>query len=142
MRKSIATVVATVSIFLFFGCDIESDENFQFVTLEVISADMPEVFTQNAIHQIEVTYRRADDCTFFYDFDVSSNEANRRDIVAIGSYLTKDTCSETDDEVKAILRFQPLETFTYHFRFYTGSNENDEPQYVEYMVPVEPKEVN
>ncbi len=128
--------LGSLILLLFVGCDIDSNENFQFIPLEVLSADLPEAFDQNEQHNINITFRRPDGCTFFHAFDISVQSTTERNIVAIGSVLTQDDCAENDGTGDAVLNFTALETAPYTFRFYTGVNGNGDPEYLEYIVPV------
>ncbi len=136
MPKNLLRLGFLMLLLCIVGCDIEPDENFQFITLEVIAADLPEAFDQNEQHNINITFRRPDGCTFFHAFDISVESSSERNIVAIGSALTQDDCAENDGTGDAILNFTALETAPYTFRFYTGVDENGNPEYLEYIVPV------
>jgi len=142
MKRTIVLFLGIILLFCFNSCDIDSDENFQFVILEVVSATMPEVFNQNEPHSIEVVFRRPDTCTFFSNFDVESENTNARNIIAIGSLLTEADCTDTNDEVSALFEFTALEIGAYTFRFYAGNTADGEPEYIEYVVPVKPEGLN
>ncbi len=142
MRKKFVPFFALLFFFAICGCEVESEENFQFTALEVVSVAMPEAFNQNESHNIEVTYRRPDSCTFFHRFDVTAGTINTRKMYAIGSKLTQEDCEATNDEVIASFDFIALEIGVYTFRFYTGENASGEEQYLEYVVPVKPEGIN
>lgn len=136
MPRKFLSIGFLAVVWLFLGCEIESGENFQFLTLEVTSAELPEAFDHNQQHRIAITFERPDDCTFFHDFDISVVTATERNIVVIGSMLVGDDCLENNGQGEAVLNFTAIETVPYTFRFYTGVNENGEPEYLEYIVPV------
>lgn len=135
--RSISKFLATLSlVFIVAGCELDSGENFHFVNLEVASATFPETFIRGNTHEIVVSYRRPDDCTFFEGFDVLTPDSNTRNVVAIGSVLTNDDCNTTDDQVEATLYFTVLYDETYLFRFYSGRDSAEQPIYLEYEVEV------
>lgn len=142
MIKKVLAILCLVIIFSFYGCEIESGENFQFITLKITSVELPVNFEQNASHNIQVTYERPDDCTFFEGFDVFEGDSNTRSIVAIGSLLKMDECELMQDEVNASFQFTALNVGAYTLRFYSGDDENGEPIYLEYVVPVRPEGIN
>ena len=137
MKRKLLSIAAFLALIFIVGCEIEPEENFQFVPLEVVSADVPEAFVLNAQHNIEITFRRPDNCTFFHDFDISVESSSERNIVVIGSSLTQSNCSESNDEGNATLRFTAIENTTYTFRFYTGIDQSGDPIFLEYIIPVE-----
>ena len=135
--RSIIKFLAFVFIGLsFVGCEVDSGENFHFVSLEATGATFPETFQLNQTHEILVNYRRPDDCTYFEGFDVLTTDSNTRNVVAIGSVLTNEECTATNDIVEATLFFRVLYDQTYLFRFYSGEDEAGEPIYLEYEVEV------
>ena len=137
MKRKLLSIAAFLALILVVGCEIEPQENFRFVPLEVISANVPEAFVLNAQHNLEITFRRPDNCTFFHDFDISVESNSERNIVVIGSTLSQDGCVENSVEGNATLSFIALENAPYTFRFYTGIDQNGEPIYLEYIIPVE-----
>ncbi len=139
MKKVIVLFALFGVCALFSSCDLDDDgQNFQFKTLKVVDAKVPEFFELNQTYDIEVTYIRPNGCTFFEGFDVTRTAETNRDIVAIGSELTGDTaCTQALEEVVAILKFNVLFTGEYNFRFYAGTDSNDEATYLEYTIPVQ-----
>ena len=142
MMKKVLAVFCVTMAFVFYGCDIDPEENFQFVTLEITAVELPLNFEQNATHNIQVTYRRPNDCTFFEGFDVFDGDLNTRSIVAIGSLLEQDQCVLMEDEVNASFQFTALNIGTYTMRFYSGEDESGNPVYLEYIVPVKPEGID
>jgi len=141
MRKVLAFLSIAI-VFSFYGCDISSDENFQFITLKITSVVLPASFEQNATHDIQVTYERPDNCAFFEGFDVFEGDSNTRSIVAIGSLLEQDDCILLEDEVEASFQFTAVNSSPYTLRFYSGDDENGNPVYLEYLIPVRPEGIN
>lgn len=137
MRR-ICKFLATFSIVLvFFGCELDSGENFHFVNLEVSNAVFPERFILGQTHEILVNFKRPDDCTFFEGFDVLTADSNTRNVVAIGTTITDSECNTTNDEVGATLYFTVVHDITYLFRFFAGRDAGEQPIYIEYEIEVE-----
>ncbi len=123
----------------FTSCEVDDDSpNFYFTALNTIEADMPELFEFGKTYDIEVTFIRPNGCTFFEGFDVVQTDQTGRDIVVIGSVLTDENraCTQALEEVVATLRFNVIYTNEYTFRFFAGDDENGDPTYLEYTVPV------
>ena len=137
MKKVILALCCALAILSSSSCSLDSDEqNFQFTVLEVVSADFPESFNHNGIHEIEVTFTRPNDCTFFEGFEVTSPETTTRIVSTIGTILESDSCNDSLEEVSATFRFRVDYTDTYLFRFYSGTDEAGNATYLEYEVPV------
>lgn len=142
MMKKVLAIFSIAVLLTFYGCDIESQENFQFVTLKIIAVDLPESFEHNTEHNIQVTYERTNNCTFFEGFDVFEKNSNTHEIVAIGSLLEQEECNLENDGVNASFKFTALNIGAYTLRFYSGDDEDGNPIYLEYVVPVRPEGVN
>ena len=124
-------------LFSFNSCSLDTaEENFQFTTLQVVSADFPEAFDHNQIHEINVVVLRPDSCTFFEGFEVNSPELTTREVAAVGTVLLNQDCTEQIEEVTATFTFRVDHTETYNFRFFTGNDEDGNPAFLEYEVPV------
>ena len=134
-RRWIWSIIG-VFAFTFSGCDIDSEENFNFITLEIVDVELPETFDFNATYDIKVYYRRPDDCHFFQGFDVFTADESTLNIVAIGRELSGETCTTTNDEIEATFTFRVLFSNTYTLRFFSGEDQNGDPIYLEYQVPV------
>jgi hypothetical protein len=143
MKKVLMPLLLFVACSWFSSCDLDDDSpNFYFTTLNVVEADVPEAFVFGKTYDIDVTYVRPNGCTFFEGFDVTKTAETDRDIVVIGSVLTDEdrACTEAVEEVVATLKFSVIYTEEYHFRFYTGDDENGNATFVEYTIPVTEEE--
>ncbi len=138
MKKVIVPFVLLMVVLSLSSCDLDDGQNFQFTTLKVVEADLPESFELNETYDIEVTYQRPNGCTFFEGFDVTKTAETDRDVVVIGTEIVDgDTaCTQAIEEVNAVLRFNVIFSGEYHFRFYAGNNGENDPLYIEYTVPV------
>lgn len=140
MKKGIVLIASLIFGLILVGCELETEENFHFVALEVVEAEVPDNFTLNGLHPINVTYLRPDDCTFFEGFDIVQGENGLRNIAAIGSTLTDRECNQQIDSVQAVLTVNAVFNGTYTLRFYAGSGEDGSPEYIVYEVPVVDRE--
>jgi len=136
MWAKIRWCMVTLTLTLFAGCNLDEGQNFHLQLLEIAGAELPERFVLGETYEIPVLFRRDDSCTFFEGFDVTRDEPNTRNVVAIGSVLTDADCVTTEDEVEALLRFNVAFNEPYLFRFYTGNDADGEPVYIEYEVAV------
>lgn len=123
---------------IFMSCDLDDDDaNFHFTTLSTIGVDLPESFELGQTYEISVTYLRPDECTFFEGFDVSRTATTTRNVAVIGSVITDDaSCAEVAQELTSTFTFEVLYSEDYVFRFFTGTDDNGEPQYLELEIPV------
>ncbi len=138
MKRIFNIVFLGVLILTSQGCELDDDQNFHFVSLRIIEAELPESFELNRIHTIQVTYERPNGCIFFEGFDVFPEGNTTRNVVAIGSEINDgDTaCTQAIEEVEASFQFEVLFTETYTFRFYNGDDAGGNPIYLEYEVQV------
>lgn len=138
MKKLIALFAVIAMGSTLSSCDLDDGQNFQFTTLRVVEAQMPEFFELNEIYDIEVTYQRPNGCTFFEGFDVVKTGDTDRDVVVVGTEIVDGdiACTQAVEEVTAILQFNVIFTGEYHFRFYSGNDNEDNATYIEYTVPV------
>lgn len=138
MKRILRVVFCFVLLLSFQACDIDSEQNFHFVNLRIVDAEVPESFDLNGIYDIRVTYSRPNGCTFFEGFDVSSVDTTTRNVVAIGSEINNsDTaCIQIVEDVEATFKFKVLYSGTYTFRFYNGNDNEGNAIYLEYEVQV------
>lgn len=127
-----------VLMLLSFGCDVNDDEvNYHFVTLNIVDAQLPEAFRINETYEVRVTYQVPNGCTSFEGFDIISESYTTRRVVAIGIEVDDRACTQALQEVETSFQFICLYNQPYLFRFFTGMDEDGEPQYLEVEVPVE-----
>lgn len=118
------------------SCNLGDDgPNFHFTALQITSAELPESFNLNETYEIKVTYVRPDGCTFFEGFDLSKEDVTVRNVVAVGSVRTDQTCTTAIEEEEATFLFVVLFDEPYTFRFWQGTEDGTD-EYFEVEVPV------
>lgn len=129
-------VLAGIALLL-NSCSLDDDQDdFRFVSLPVLSADLPESFELNETYTIKVTYLIPDSCTLFEGFDITREGNSLRNVVAVGTRPENRSCAEIAQEGTASFEFICLYENTYRFRFWSGTDENGEALFIEYEVPV------
>lgn len=137
IMKKVFTIALALAWSIFFSsCELDDKDNFYFVNLEIIDADVPDFFVLNQAHNIEVNFSRPSNCTFFQGFDVFSDENGVTTVVAIGSVLTEEDCTPSQESLTGILTITTEAVPFYTLRFYTGEDTDGNLQYLEYQVPV------
>lgn len=137
MRNKFAFSVMLLTVLTFFGCSLDDQETFHFVALPITSVQMPESFELNETYEIKVTYNRESDCAYFEGFDVIKEDTTVRNVAAIGSKLSdSNDCQEISQEIETSFNFIVLYDQTYHFKFYSGDDENGVEKFIEIEVPV------
>ena len=117
---------------LFFSsCELDTGENFFFVSMEIKEADVPDFFVLNQSHNMDVTFLRPDSCTYFQGFDVFTDENELTTIVAIGSVLTQEEdCSSTEELLTDVVTITADSAQFYTLRFYVGDDAEGNQQYL------------
>lgn len=136
MKRIFTTALVLLYGLVFYNCELDTGENFYFVSMVTTEADIPDFFALNESHNIEVNFTRPDNCTFFQGFDVFSEENGTTTIVAIGSVLTDGDCSPSDESLTGVLTITAEDVDFYTLRFYSGQDADGDILYLEYQVPV------
>ncbi|RKR14720.1 hypothetical protein CLV91_0798 [Maribacter vaceletii] len=120
------------------SCSVEDDSpNFQFVPLQIISAELPESFNLEETYQIKVSFIKPNGCTSYEGFDVTKEAQTTRNVVVVGSErIDIDDCTEQAVEQTAEFNFVVLYNETYTFKFWLGETASGEDEYLEIDVPV------
>ena len=84
MKKSFIFFLL-ISLFLILGaCDKDDDVNLKFEKLKIVNTQMPDSFELGKTYEIQATYQRPDDCTYFQGFNVYAQDTTMREVVAVG----------------------------------------------------------
>jgi len=136
MKRFFVVAIFALVAFVSNSCSNDDGANFHFETLNVLSAEVPEFFELNETYQINVTFERFGNCTFFEEFDVRATDTTVRDVVLIGSVFTDRACTTDIVPVEVSFDFVVLHDQPYTFRFFQGTDENGDHQFLEIIVPV------
>ncbi|MFS4492816.1 hypothetical protein [Maribacter sp. 2308TA10-17] len=137
MKKPFFIFLFAIVSFLMSSCDLDDGQNFHFLPLQIVSAELPESFTLNETYKIQVTYNQPDGCTGFAGFEVNDQDLTVRNVVVVGTRRTdQDTCIANIEEQTTSFDFIVKYSQPYTFRFWQGESESGEQQYLEIMVPV------
>ncbi|WP_299533809.1 hypothetical protein [Ulvibacterium sp.] len=136
MKRYLVILYSLLAVLGLSSCNLGDDgPNFHFTALQITSAELPESFNLNETYEIKVTYVRPDGCTFFEGFDLAKPDVTVRNVVAIGSVRTDQTCTAAVEEEEATFIFVVLFDEPYTFRFWQGT-EDGMDEYFEVEVPV------
>jgi hypothetical protein len=135
--KKVLVWVMFIGMTPLLSCNLEDDSvNFRFVNLQVVDVELPEYFELDQSYQINVTFIRPNNCTFFEGFNVEKAGYTTRNVVAIGSQLEDSNCAEIPAEVMETFTFTCHYSEAYTFRFWSGEDTDGTQQFLEYEVPV------
>lgn len=118
------------------SCSLDDDANFHFEAVPATNATLPESFELNETYEIKVNYVRPNNCYFFEGFDYLRTDENERTVTLITSVFDDRGCTEASQEVEVSFDFIVLNTGTYTFRFWRGTDANGDPDYLIVEVPV------
>ncbi|XLS29345.1 hypothetical protein ACJD0Z_00655 [Flavobacteriaceae bacterium M23B6Z8] len=133
MKKIFALFLLIAAI---SSCSLDDDANFHFEAVPVTGATLPESFELNETYEIKVNYIRPNNCYFFEGFDYVRTDENERTVTLITSVFDERGCTQDAQEVEVSFDFIVLNTGTYTFRFWQGTDANGDPDYLIVEVPV------
>ena len=111
--------------------------NFHNELIPIESVSMPDSFNLSTLNTITYTYLNNSSCHYFRDLYYVA-EDNTRTVAVINTVLDESNCIELDDNlIERSFDFQPLESGTYIFKFWTGVDENEEDEFLIYEILVE-----
>jgi len=138
MRK---ILFASFIMLLLGSCSVESDrinDGFYFEYVPIETVDMPAEFELGQTYEIEYTYYRPTTCHVFNDLYYVA-EFNQRTIAVINTVYPESSSPCEDLELEIITRtfnFVVNNNSTYYFRFWQGTDSNNQDLYLEIEVPV------
>jgi hypothetical protein len=122
-------------VFIFaFSCSKEDDfYPITFEAIKTVSVDIPDSFNLNEEGIIKVRYNRPTTCHGFDGF-VWQKENLTRTVFVRNFVVQKEGCSPLTNELREeIIRFKPVETGTYTFKFWTGKDTNGNNTFLEFQ---------
>lgn len=128
MKKALVLLIGLI----IFSCDTSDDvslESFQ-EAMPVESVTLPEEFIVDEIYEIELTYLKTTTCHAFNDI-LYQKQNNERTIHVIGTvFQNNGNCTELNAELEASFNFKPTISGTYIFKFWQGTDDNEESIYL------------
>ena len=134
MKKSVFLLFI---IFTLFSCELNDEPKSEPVSLPIESVVMPSELGLNQLLLIKVTYSRPTTCHLFNGFNyVYTGEFTRT--VNIEAVKLNDTnCVDASTESYEVdLEFKPTKVGVYHFKFWSGVDENGNYTFLEYDIDV------
>lgn len=133
--KNIFSIVLLI-VFL-SSCSIDDGRNFDLDIVPISEVEMPTAYRVDSITQIPIKYYRPTDCHAFSNFYYNSI-GNERTVAVYCTKAIGSNCTPLDNySITVNLNFKPRETGTYHFRFWSGFNEEGVDQYIEHEIVVD-----
>lgn len=120
-----------------FSCSLDDgmDNEFTYELTPTVAVDIPDTLYIHQSAEILVTYQRSSTCQAFVGFDFNEDENNLY-FAVINSRMIRDNCEDIEEIKEESFDFTPTRSDFYIFNFYTGTNENNENQYITKQVPV------
>lgn len=132
-------LIALFCVFMFVSsCSLDSDnKSIHFEILPVDSVILPAEFHVNTENNIVIKFLRPTSCHGFDGFYYEKDGFTRT--VAIQSFvlIENNGCTTLNNQIlEQTLRFTPIETGTYTFKFWKGKDANGENIFEEHVIEV------
>tara|TARA_R110000850_G_scaffold78470_1_gene169676 strand:+ start:185 stop:592 length:408 start_codon:yes stop_codon:yes gene_type:complete len=133
MKKLIACIIALLAL----SCSISDDTQKSYVELlPVESAYVPDEFTRGEIYDITITFKRPSECHAFKDIYLK-DESDGLFIAVMSTVFTGNyDCPLIDNVIEKTFTFQPGQEDLYVFKFWHGSTNSGDEEYIIIEVPV------
>lgn len=131
-------IFALLSIVSLTSCSIDDDnQTLQYELVPVTEVEIPDTLAQGETYTFTVTYERPTDCYEFVGFEHNRNE--NEFVIGVVNYriLEETNCTEEVELTEVPLEFYVESDEMYTFKFWTGSDDVGQPEYIIYEVPVE-----
>jgi hypothetical protein len=133
MKKLLTCLFAT----LIFSCSVDDDTPRTHIEiLPVESAILPDEFVQGEVYEITLTYLRPSSCHAFRDIFYEKNLNERTVAIVTTVFDSNNNCEEISTELEKSFNFKPTSTGSYIFKFWQGTDDNGDEQYMTVEVPV------
>ncbi len=130
-------ITSLLMVIFLHSCSLDDGDasivNYQ--ALPVIEVELPQAFTFGEIHTIPVIFEYTNSCQAFAGFEVTSN-LNEREITVVAA-VSNQGCEDELVRTEQNLNFLAASNGSYIFKFFTGLDDNGEPVFLEYTIPVE-----
>jgi hypothetical protein len=133
-------IILFMALSLFFtSCDIGGNDNTDYVLniVPVSEVTMPTAYAKDSITNIPVKYIRPTSCHFFDSFYYEKTDFTRTIAIYCAQSLQGNCQADNVTSVEVNLPFKPTQLGVYHFKFLTGQDANNVPQFLEFDVTVD-----
>lgn len=130
--KIMRRILIIITAVMIASCSLPKNETTAVDLVPVLMVEMPSNYAKDSVTEIPITYIRPTSCHVFYDFYYSIN-VNERTVALYCTKLNQDVCTtDIPFPTTVPLRFKPSGLGTYHFKFWTGTDEQNVDQYIEF----------
>ena len=127
-----------VTIFALTSCSLDDEPKSEQVSLPIESVVIPDNWPLNEEGFITLTYRRPTTCHLFNGFNYQYTDEFTRTVSIEAIKLNENNCIDASLESYDVdLNFKPLKEGLYHFRFWSGIDENGNYTFLEYDIDVQ-----
>ena len=120
------------------SCNVSDDDaiRIQYEILPVESYILPDEFELGEVYEIMLSYVRPTTCHAYHDIYYVS-ESNERTIAIVNKvFVDNNNCEDITSELETSFSFQALNTGSYIFKFWQGTDANGNDEYITVEVPV------
>lgn len=138
MRKIGILTVLVLTLAIFQSCSI-SDDDVQSVSYEILPVEeafLPTEMTVNEIYEITLSYVLPSDCYAFNNIYYKKEDFDRTVAIVSAYFPVNEPCQTLDAVLETSFNFKPLQSGTYYFKFWKGTDENGDDVYEEVDVLV------
>ncbi|GGK31000.1 hypothetical protein GCM10007962_26690 [Yeosuana aromativorans] len=133
-------IILSLTLILLVSCSISDNgssyDGYSLDVLPIESVDMPDTFTLGETYPITVHYFTPSTCYSFKEFYYLKNN-NERTVAVINYVADNPNCTDLQDELtEATFNFVVTSNGSYVFKFWQGTDENGDDQYLTIEVPV------
>lgn len=132
-------IVFFLAVFLMVtSCDLDDTPKSESVALPIESVTIPSQWPLNQLGDIKITYRRPTTCHLFNGFNYQYTNEFERTVNIESIKLNENNCLDASMEVYEVdLSFKPKTIGIYHFKFWSGFDEDGNYTFLEYDVDVQ-----
>ncbi len=130
-------IAICILVLLAISCSINDDTQQSYIELLPIeSATVPDEFTRGETYDISIVFKRPTECHAYKDI-LLKEEPDGLFIAVMSTVFTGNfDCPAIDNSIEKTFTFQPGEEDLYVFKFWHGTTNSGEEEYIIIEVPV------
>ena len=138
MRKLRIVVAFVLTAVMFQSCSLNDDDtvDVQYELLPVEEAFLPTEMTVNEIYEITVSFILPTDCHSYNNIYYSKNDFERTVAIVSAYFPNNEPCETQTIVFEKSFNFKPLNSGTYTFKFWKGTDDSGEDLYDDVEVEV------